>query len=161
MTKGLITKHTGEGLVILLIGIFAVWGASLVPPPPEGETWAGVLPMGVAIALSVTGALMAWTGYMTQTDGDQKAYLDRTMFGTLKLTLLAILYYVAILKFGYELPTAFVGFTALWSFGIRSKMGLMLSLLLYPFLFHLVFFKLLGVFPPYGEIFDLLDYLRG
>jgi putative tricarboxylic transport membrane protein len=159
--NGRITCDIGEGLVILLIGTLAIWGASLVPPPPEGETWAGVLPMGAAIALAGTGAWLAWAGYTAKKDNEPANCLDRSMFGTLKLVLLSILYYLAILKFGYELPTAFVGPIALWFFGVRSKIGLILSFILYPFFFHIVFFKLLGVFPPYGEIFDLLDYLRG
>jgi hypothetical protein len=158
-------RGAGEGLVILIIGTMAIWGASLVPPPPEGETWAGVLPMGASVCLALSGALMALTGLKAGADKTEDTVfsprLDRTSVKVLSLVILAVLYHQAILKFGYELPTAVIGPAVLWMFGVRSKAGLALSIILYPLVFHLLFFKLLRVFPPIGDIFDLMDSLRG
>ena len=158
-------RSTGEGLVKLVIGALAIWGAFLVPPPPEGETWAGVLPMGAAICLTLSGALMAWAGFNASAvevgETIASTQLGQISIKVLSLVILAVVYQQAILKFGYELSTAIVGPIVLWLFGVRNKVGVVLSVILFPLVFHLLFFKLLGVFPPIGEIFDLLDYLRG
>jgi hypothetical protein len=154
----------GEGIVILIIGFAAIWGASLVPPPPVGETWAGLLPMGTAICLTLSGAMMSRSGLrnrLKKTSDSMTTGPGRPWLRVLALIILAILYHQAIFNFGYELSTAAVGPIVLWTFGVRNKWGLALSVILYPVIFHLLFFKLLGVFPPFGNIFDLLDYLRG
>ena len=52
-------QQTAEGLVVALIGAFVIFGASLVPPPPEGEAWAGILPMGAALFLTLSGLWIA------------------------------------------------------------------------------------------------------
>ncbi len=49
----------------------------------------------------------------------------------------------------------------LYIFGVRSRIGLAISVIVCPLIFHIIFFELLGVFPPYGEVFDLLDWFRG
>lgn len=154
-----------EGVVTLIIGTIAIWGASLVPPPPGGETWAGVLPMSAAICLALTGGLMIWSSFKNK-ETKTKSQVDSNLFDgatvrILSLVILAVMYHQAVLRFGYELPTALVGPAVLWLFGVRSKLGLALSIILYPIVFHILFFKLLGVFPPFGTIFDFMDYLRG
>lgn len=158
-------RGTGEGIVIVVIGVAAIWGASMVPPPPEGETWAGVLPMMAAVFLTLAGTSMAWLGSRkaAEKSGHQIAFpsLDHRSLNVLILIVLAVLYHQAIIRFGYELPTAAVGPLVLWLFGVRNKAGLLISILLYPVIFHLLFFKMLGVFPPLGTVFDLLEYLRG
>ena len=48
--------------------------------------------------------------------------------------------------------------------GLAFTQGALLWLLplaLLPLVFHLIFFVLLGVFPPYGEVFDLLSWIQG
>ena len=154
-------RHAGEGLVTALIGAFAVWGASLVPPPPEGETWAGVLPMGAAIFLTLSGLWMAVAGMRMASGPDRTPAFDKTAIGVLALFAVSLLYQQGIVNFGYELPTAIAGPIALWMFGVRNKVGLALSALLFPLAFHVVFFRLLGAFPPFGEVFDLMDSFGG
>lgn len=159
-------RSAGEGLVILIIGAAAVWGASLVPPPPEGETWAGVLPMGAAICMTLAGVLMTLSGFRaSDAKADKETPIPQPVgqisIKVLGLFIVGILYHQAILKFGYELSTAIIGPAVLWMFGVRNKAGIALSVILFPVVFHVLFFKLLGVFPPIGELLDLMDYLRG
>ena len=154
-------RQAAEGLVIALIGAFAVFGASLVPPPPEGETWAGVLPMGAALLLTLSGVWMAAAGMRTTLGPDQTPAFDATSIGVLILFGISLLYQRGMVSFGYELPTAIAGPIVLWMFGVRSKLGLALSVIIFPLVFHVLFFRLLGAFPPYGEVFDLMDSLRG
>lgn len=158
-------RGAGEGIVILIIGAAAIWGASLVPPPPEGETWAGVLPMVAAVCLTLAGSLMVWFSLKYSAEkADSPISIPTLTHPSLKiilLVILALLYHQAIVRFGYEVSTAVIGPAVLWMFGVRNKTGLALSVILYPAIFHLLFFKLLGVFPPLGNTFDLLEYLRG
>ncbi len=154
-----------EGVVTLIIGAIAIWGASLVPPPPDGETWAGVLPMSAAICLALTGGLMVWTSLKSKetkaANSVEAQSIKKSTMRILSLVVLALVYHQAVLKFGYELPTAIAGPATLWLFGVRSKSGLALSIIIFPVVFHILFFKLLGVFPPFGTVLDLMDYLRG
>ena len=158
-------RRASEGLVILFLGAFSVWGALLVPPPPEGETWAGVLPMGAALALTLTGALLAWSGFKHKTAGNGEASASpasgRSFKTVLGLIIIALLYQQAIGLLGYEVSTAIAGPVVLLLFGVRNKAGILLSIILFPLAFHLVFFTLLGVFPPIGSYWDLMEFIRG
>ena len=49
----------------------------------------------------------------------------------------------------------------MWLFGMRSPLWLLVTAIICPAIYHLIFFVLLGVFPPFGEWFDLLDVLQG
>ena len=74
---------------------------------------------------------------------------------------LALGYVWLIGKIGYLFSTALTAPLALLIFGIRRPAGLLLAAVLCPALYHLIFFELLGVFPPYGEWVDLLDIVQG
>ena len=158
------TARTGfEGIPVALIGGAAIWGASLVPPPPQGETWAGIVPMVMAIALTLCGLWIAAgeiKAYL-RNKGQERSRPNATALKVPGLFALSILYQQAMVYFGYLLPTAIIAPTVLYLFGVRSKTGLALSVVLCPLLFHLLFFELLGVFPPFGEMFDPLDLIRG
>ena len=75
--------------------------------------------------------------------------------------MVAVLYQQSLRCFGYVLPTAIAAPLVLFMFGVRSRIGLSLSVVLCPLVFYLVFFVALGVFPPYGEVFDLMHAIRG
>ena len=154
-------RQTLEGLAILALGGFGVWGASLVPPPPVGETWAGVLPMGAALLLLAAGAGLAASAVLGRAEGGEGSPFSRDSLAVLGLVAVSLAYHAAIVRFGYELPTAIAAPLALWLFGMRRPLGLVLAAVLCPAVFHLVFFVGLGVFPPFGEVFDLVDWLRG
>ena len=108
---------------------------------------------------------MAWTGFkacaVKAGETIPSPQPGRISIKVLSLVILAVLYQQAILKFGYELSTAIIGPAVLWMFGVRNKGGIVLSIILFPLGFQFLFFKLLGVFPPIGDILDLMDYLRG
>ena len=59
------------------------------------------------------------------------------------------------------IATAVAAPLALWIFGVRSVVGLSAAAALCPAVYHMVFFELLGVFPPLGRWFDLLDVIAG
>ena len=77
------------------------------------------------------------------------------------LFVVALLYQQSLRWFGYILPTAIAAPVVLSMFGVRSPTGLALSVVLCPLAFYLIFFVALGVFPPYGEVFDLMQAIRG
>lgn len=154
-------KSASEGLALLLIGGFAIWGALLVPSPPEGETWAGVLPMGAALILTGLGGALVYTALRSASPNNADALFSGRSWNVVGLIAVSIAYYGAILHFGYELPTAIAAPLALWLFGMRRPLGLLAAAALCPLVFHLIFFKGLGVFPPFGEIFDFMYWLEG
>ncbi|UAB88085.1 tripartite tricarboxylate transporter TctB family protein [Ruegeria sp. SCSIO 43209] len=150
-----------EGLVLALISIFAIWGAWQVPAASPGDTWAGIVPFSAALALLALSGVMVLIA-TRQTAGDTSD--DQDSNATLQiigLFIIAMLYQQSFRWFGYLLPTAIVTPIVLYIFGVRSRIGLVLSIVLCPLVFHLIFFVLLGVYPPYGEVFDLLSWIQG
>lgn len=152
-----------EGLVIALVGAVAAWGAMQVPAAPEGETWAGVVPMAVAAGLLLAGLSMAVTGLRSALADGRIAGLvpSRTSLEVLGLLALSLAYQQSMVMCGYLLPTAIAAPIMLAAFGVRNIWGLAASVVICPLGFHVIFFELLGVFPPVGEIFDPLDLIRG
>lgn len=153
-----------EGLAITVIGIIAIWGALMVPDAMVGEIWAGTVPMVIACALTGGGVLLlAQNIKHIIYSGELKLNWmpDTPSLQIMAMVVLAVCYHQGMVYFGYLLPTAIVAPIALWAFGVRHKVGLMIAAILCPAIFYLLFFQLLGVFPPLGEIFDLSDWLRG
>ncbi len=161
------TSRFAEAIILLLLGVSAIWGALQVSPAPANETWAGTVPMGAAILLviialwMVLSALSLPSHQPEQRDETQQASDSSATLHVIGLFAVALIYQQSLRWFGYVLPTAIVAPVVLSLFGVRNIMGLALSVLLCPLIFHIIFFELLGVFPPYGEVFDLLDFLKG
>ncbi len=150
-----------ESAVLALISLFAIWGAWRVPAASAGDTWAGIVPFSAASALLVLSGLML-LGAARQAAGDPEQDQDSgATVQIIGLFILALLYQQSFRWFGYLLPTAVVAPAALYIFGVRSRIGLALSVVLCPLVFHLIFFVLLGVYPPYGAVFDLLSWIQG
>ena len=152
-----------EGATLVVLSFVALWGAWLVPAPAPGETWAGLVPFAASLALLGLSCLLVLNGFRMRTDGPSA---DAVAMGTgtpqiLALFLVALIYQGSFQWFGYLLPTAIAAPVTLYMFGVRNLAGLAVSVVLCPLVFHIIFFELLGVFPPYGEVFDLLDVIRG
>lgn len=150
-----------EGIVLAVLSGMALWGALQVPPAPPGETWAGIVPFGAASGLLIVSVFMLVEARKPQPNGTVAGPAENS--GTMHviiLFLIALAYQQSMRWFGYVLPTAIVAPVVLYIFGVRSPVGLVLSVILCPLAYHIIFFKLLGVFPPYGEVFDLLGAIR-
>lgn len=155
--------HRAEGLAIALIGLAASAGAFAIPGPARGDTWAGVLPLVAGLFLLAAGLWMAVTPVARQADA--VAGGGRVpMAGTLRVLALfaaALSYVWAIGAFGYELPTAAMAPVAFWVFGLRRPAGLVTAAILAPVILHVLFFRLLGVFPPFPGLFDPIRAMTG
>ncbi len=148
-----------EGLVLALISIVAIWGAWQVPAASPGDTWAGIVPFSASIALLFLSGLLL-LGAVRQTAGDTGQEQDSgATLQIIGLFVIALIYQQSFRWFGYLLPTAIAAPVVLYFFGVRSWIGLAVSVVLCPLIFHLIFFVLLGVYPPYGEVFDLLSWI--
>ncbi|WP_170412148.1 tripartite tricarboxylate transporter TctB family protein [Ruegeria arenilitoris] len=150
-----------EGLVLALISIFAIWGAWQVPAASPGDTWAGIVPFSAAVALLFLSGLMLAGAARQTTGGASHAQDNGAALQIIGLFIIALIYQQSFRWFGYLLPTAIVAPLVLYFFGVRSRIGLAVSVILCPLIFHLIFFVLLGVYPPYGEVFDLLSWIQG
>lgn len=151
-----------EGIVLAALSLIAIWGAWQVPPAGSGDTWAGIVPFAASVALLVLSGFLVLGGMRTAHSGDGAT--TNSGSDTLDILILfavALLYQQSFRWFGYVLPSAVVAPVVLNIFGIRNRIGLAASVVICPLIFHVIFFELLGVFPPYGEVFDLLDWFRG
>ncbi|WP_298849198.1 tripartite tricarboxylate transporter TctB family protein [uncultured Ruegeria sp.] len=150
-----------EGLVLTAISCVAIWGAWQVPAASPGDTWAGIVPFAAAVALlALSGFLII--GATRQSAGEAQSEPDNgATLEIVGLFIIALIYQQSFRWFGYLVPTAIVAPLILYIFGVRSRIGLALSVVLCPLVFHVIFFVLLGVFPPYGEVFDLLNWIQG
>ncbi len=150
-----------EGIVLALFSLIAIWGAWQVPGASPGDTWAGIVPFAASVALLVLSSLLIVGGLRMADHGS--AEIKNGSPGTLDILILfaiALLYQQSFRWFGYLLPTAIVAPAVFYLFGVRNWIGLAASIVLCPLIFYLIFFQLLGVFPPYGEVFDLMDWIR-
>lgn len=151
-----------EGIVLMILGLVAVVGVWNVPAANDNETWAGIVPFGAGLGLLViAGFMLLGAGRAASFEGDDARQGTGSVLYILGLFVIALLYQQFIRWFGYVLPTAIVAPVVLYIFGVRSWVGLAVSVVVCPLIYHIIFFELLGVFPPYGEVFDLLDAIRG
>jgi len=151
-----------EGVVLFALGIFAVLGVWSVPAAADNETWAGIVPFGAGLGLLVVSSLMIIGTFRAPSNGESDTANDNnSTLDILALFAVALLYQQSIRWFGYLLPTAIAAPVVLYMFGVRSRIGLAISVVLCPLVYHIIFFVLLGVYPPFGEVFDLLDMIRG
>lgn len=149
-----------EGLVMAAISLVALWGAWQVPGATPGDTWAGIVPFSAGLALLLLSGLIILGASQQTATGEDKTDHAAT-FEIIGLFLIALIYQQSFRWFGYLLPTAIIAPIVLYMFGVRSWIGLALSVVICPLVFHVIFFELLGVFPPFGEVFDLLDWIKG
>lgn len=154
-----------EGLILAVFSIIAIWGAWQIPTASSGDTWAGIVPMAAAIMLLLLSGFLILGSIGQSDDSRVNNKVDHSATGfpfeIISLFLLALLYQQSFSWFGYLIPTALIAPVLFYLFGVRSRLGLSLCVVLCPLAFHLVFFELLGVFPPFGEVFDLLNVIKG
>lgn len=124
-----------------------------------------IFPLGASLLITGLGCLQVMSARPRTTDKTNEVVgaVKQDPSSALPLSglfVVSIVYALSINYVGYLLATAFIAPIAFYLFGIRSKLGLMLTFFLCPVVFHLIFFFGLGVFPPYGQWFDLLDVIQ-
>lgn len=159
MIRARLNSATLVGGGLALLGAVAIAASFGINPDPDGGWGARIFPLGGGGALLLLGLLEAGKGLARKTPDAVPA--ARGLPAIFALLLLALAYVWVMTKLGYLISTAFAAPLALWLFGIRSPVGLVAAALVCPALYHAVFFVGLGVFPPLGEWFDLLDVIQG
>ena len=130
-----------------------------IPRDPDGGLGARVFPMMSSGALILLGTIGFLTGLKPVAALKEKT--DSRLLMQIAAALALSLFYVWIIsKLGYLISTALVAPAILLLFGIRSPLGLLIAAIVCPAVYHAIFFMGLGVFPPYGEWFDLLDIFQ-
>ncbi|HIC82093.1 MAG TPA: tripartite tricarboxylate transporter TctB family protein [Kiloniellaceae bacterium] len=159
MTLARLNGATVVGAVLAAFGAAAVIASFGIDPDPDGGWGARIFPLAAAAALLLLGAMEMAKGLTAQDAAPIR--MAPQLSGILALLLLSLAYVWLMGKLGYLISTALAAPLALWLFGIRNPLGLLAAALLCPLAYHLVFFLGLGVFPPLGEWFDLLDVIGG
>ncbi|WP_243144843.1 tripartite tricarboxylate transporter TctB family protein [Litoreibacter roseus] len=145
------------GLALVLLGIGATATSLSIPLDQYGRWGARIFPLAGSLSLLLLGGIELLSARNISKEPTDTRHLP-AIFALLAL---AIGYVWAIAHFGYLLSTGVAAPIAMWIFGVRHPVGLLIAALLCPALYHLIFFKLLGVFPPLGLWFDLLDVIGG
>ncbi|WP_343035274.1 tripartite tricarboxylate transporter TctB family protein [Parasulfitobacter algicola] len=144
-------------MALILLGIGATFTSMTIALDQYGRWGARIFPLAGSLSLIALGLTELWN-----TKGKPTSSLSREHLPAIAALLLLSLAYVWVMaKFGYLISTGLAAPLALWIFGVRSKTGLAAAAVLCPAVYHMIFFKLLGVFPPLGRWFDLLDVLGG
>jgi putative tricarboxylic transport membrane protein len=147
------------GGTLALLGAGGILASFGINPDPDGGWGARTFPLVGSGSLFLLGTLeflkglKGSAGFVRQ---DNKALID--IFAML---LLSLAYVWLMAKLGYLISTALAAPMAMWIYGIRNPLGLIVAAILSPLIYHLIFFVGLGVFPPLGEWFDLLDVIQG
>lgn len=147
------------GGVLIIFGLAALLASLQIDPDPDGDLGARIFPLVGAVSIALLG-VVEMIGGLTGKKPAPFAMGDRSV-SVFTLLLISIAYIFLISKFGYLIATGVSAFLALWMFGVRNPIGLLIAMIACPAVYHLIFFELLGVFPPFGEWFDLLDVIRG
>ncbi len=145
----------GVGVALILIGIGAFATSMNIGLDQYGRWGARLFPLGGSIALLGLGIAEIWGARPTPQSNKQH------LPAILALLALSLGYVWAISAFGYLISTAFAAPVALYIFGLRNPLGLGAAAVLCPAIYHGTFFVALGVFPPLGKWFDLLDVIGG
>ncbi|MEP2027589.1 MAG: tripartite tricarboxylate transporter TctB family protein [Paracoccaceae bacterium] len=155
-------RTMSEGVALLAISLFAIIGVWNVPAASDNETWAGVVPFGAGLGLLIISGMMIFGAFRNASDDQENTSAEASVtLEVLTLFAIALLYQQSMRWFGYVLPTAIAAPVVLYIFGVRNWIGLAISVVVCPLIYHVIFFELLGVFPPFGEVFDLLDTIKG
>lgn len=141
--------------VLTMFSIAALAASFQIEKDPGGGWGARIFPLFGSGALLVVGLLELRNALQGKLPKSPPA--APSVWALLGL---ALGYVWLIGKIGYLFSTALAAPLALWIFGIRRPSGLLLAAILCPAIYHLIFFELLGVFPPYGQWIDLLDILQ-
>jgi putative tricarboxylic transport membrane protein len=150
------------GLFLVVLGAFAAYGGSRLPPVPGQQIGPNVFPLVVGIGLVLCGLMIAFGighRFEEEAEADLAAHSDRPAtpakthplagFKALLPPGLLIFYVMASERLGF-VPTAFVIVLSLaLALGARLKLALPLALLA-PVGVHLIFSKLLRVPLPWG-----------
>lgn len=155
--SGRINSATVVGLGLCGVGLLAVGFALQISPDADGGYGARTFPITAAAGLFLLGLLEARRGLFAEIEPPEST---KNLSSIAALIILTVAYVWLMTKLGYLISTGVVAPVALWLFGIRNPIGLILSVVLCPVVYHMLFFELLGVFPPYGDWFDLLDILQ-
>ena len=155
---GRVNEATVVGGMIAVFGLFALGASLAIEADAQGNANARIFPVMGAGALVLLGALEFRRGWQ---GGVRPLVLSEDLRAVLSLLALAIGYIWLVGKLGYLMSTGLVAPLAMWLFGIRHPLGLALAAVICPAAYHLIFFELMGVFPPFGEWFDLLDLIQG
>lgn len=154
-------RSLSEAIALGWLSAIAIIGALQVPDASSGETWAGIVPFGAGIGLAIIAAILFVSALAKDHHSERSSSTDnKGAYSVCVLFLIAVLYQQSFTWFGYLLPTAIVATVALYLFNVRSPLGLLLSIVVCPAIFHIIFFVLLGVYPPFGEVFDLLSFIQ-
>lgn len=154
--RSFLNEATVTSIALALIGAGAMLVTFDIPLDPDGGLGARVFPMISSGALILLGAIGFLTGLKPV--APRKDRTDSKILVQIAAVLALSLLYVWIIgKLGYLISTALVAPAILMLFGIRNPLGLLIAAIVCPAVYHAVFFIGLGVFPPYGEWFDLLD----
>lgn len=156
------------GLVLLALGALA--GASALLIGEWGGAWGPrTVPLLAAATLALSGVAIARhhpspsavhpPRAVEGEPGPPASDDPASERGVALLLGLAILYVLAIDRVGYLIATALTVPATFWLFGVRRPLSLLVAGVAVPLALHLVFFRILGVFPPLGAWFDLLDHL--
>ena len=159
MVSARINSATMVGGALALFGAGAIAVSFGINPDPDGGWGARIFPLVGSGALLLLGLLETRKGLRAASAPAGAG--AKSVPSIFALLLLSLAYVWLMSKLGYLISTGLTAPLALWLFGIRSRIGLGAAALLCPVVYHLIFFVGLGVFPPLGEWFDLLDIIEG
>ncbi|MCG7522821.1 tripartite tricarboxylate transporter TctB family protein [Ruegeria sp. Ofav3-42] len=161
MTTRVLNSSTVIGAGLAIFGLVAVAASMAINPDPDGGWGARIFPLVGSGALVVLGVVECVKGLSSSapatTPKEEGSILPRIF----SLLVLSLAYVWLMGKLGYLISTGIAAVLVLMIFGVRNPIGLLIAAIVCPAIYHLIFFVMLGVYPPYGEWFDLLDVIQG
>ncbi len=159
MRSGFLSERGLTGLALIALGAGASLAALTIDPAPDGGWGPRAFPLAASLSILVLGLLQL------RGAPEPAAASGRTAPAALRRVLLllglAVGYVWLISKIGYLLATGIATPLAMLLFGVRRPWVLLVAAILCPLVYHVIFFRGLGLFPPYGAWFDLAEFIGG
>jgi putative tricarboxylic transport membrane protein len=157
-------------VAVALLGLVVWWGT--VGIDTEAGLFEGprllpcIVGTGLLVLASVlgVGAALRMAGDARSTAASQSDPTDggvKDMGVAIPISGLLIFYVGLLIGFGYLIATLVVAPFAFWLFGNRGRKHLLVLPTILTVVYYVLFFQLLGMFDPPGEILDVSTFLAG
>ncbi|MEL6800508.1 MAG: tripartite tricarboxylate transporter TctB family protein [Pseudomonadota bacterium] len=149
----------GVAVVVIAIGIVFGIEALRINPASHEAVGPRSVPVFLALLMIVLGAGIGLSALANRTvetaDTDDFGFRDSDLKRVFAVIGAGIVYTAAFWAVGYLTATVLAGGLALWVFGVRSPLVIILGAIAAGIAYQFIFMGLMGLLDPRGELLDL------
>lgn len=152
----------GVAAVVIAIGLVFAWQSWLIDPSSNEAVGPRSVPLFLATAMIVLGAGIGVASLAGERAGADDAvedaefgFLDSDLSRVVAVVGAGAAYTIAFWALGYMAATILAAAMALWIFGVRSALAIVVCAIVAGVAYQFVFMGLMGLLDPRGQLLDL------